>query len=167
VTWLARITGQPYRLLSEAEWEYAARAGSTAAWSFGNDEREICKYANLADRSLKKALPTATTIDFCDDGHDRPAPADSYWANAFGLHDMHGNVFEWIEDCYVDNYEGAPGDGAVRRIDDCKLRVARGGSWYNFPLDLRAAYRSKDSPDLRYDGLGFRVGRSLFSPRTQ
>lgn len=166
VTWLARITGKPYRLLSEAEWEYAARAGKTTAWSFGDDESEICKYANLADRSLKMRARAIATIDFCDDGYIATAPVGSYQANDFGLHDMHGNVFEWTEDCYVNDYENALKDGSARTIDNC-LRISRGGSWYfTFPM-LRAANRRQSEPGYRNSDIGFRVGRSLVPPSTQ
>jgi formylglycine-generating enzyme required for sulfatase activity len=166
VDWLVRVTGKPYRLLTEAEWEHAARSGTTTVYSFGDDERELCKHANLADPSLKKAEPTYTAIDFCDDGHAAPAPVGSYQANAFGLHDMHGNVFEWTEDCYVNSYRDAPGDGTARWTGECKLRVARGGSWYVHPQSVRAAFRSRATPGIRDFTLGFRVGRSLFPSRT-
>jgi formylglycine-generating enzyme required for sulfatase activity len=166
VDWLVRVTGKPYRLLTEAEWEHAARAGTTTVYSFGDDERELCKHANLADPSLKKAEPTYTAIDFCDDGHAAPAPVGSYQANAFGLHDMHGNVFEWTEDCYVNSYRDAPGNGTARWTGECKLRVARGGSWYVHPQSVRAAFRSRATPGIRDFTLGFRVGRSLFPSGT-
>lgn len=167
VEWLARMTGKPYRLLTEAEWEYAARAGSQTVYSFGNDERELCKHANFADLTLRKVAPAGwVTSDACEDKQSVTALVGSYSANAFGLHDMHGNVNEWTEDCYVDNYNGAPTDGSARQTSDCKLRVARGGSWGDEPQNLRAASRGRGTPDDRDNSLGFRVGRSLLPPRT-
>ncbi len=164
VAWLALMTGKDYRLLSEAEWEYAARAGTSAAYSFGDNyppSKKICEYANFADISLKKAAPTLQTSDICDDGHAVPAPVGSYKPNGFGLYDMHGNVFQWTEDCYQKTYEGVPADGAVNATKDCKFRVARGGSWYYSPEFLRSAYRLRYSTDIRYNDIGFRVGRML------
>jgi formylglycine-generating enzyme required for sulfatase activity len=164
VAWLRLVTGKDYRLLSEAEWEYAARAGTSTAYSFGEDyppSKKICDYANFADISLKKAAPSYQTSDICDDGQAVPAPVGSFEANGFGLYDMHGNVFQWTEDCYAKTYENAPTDGAPNATKDCRLRVARGGSWSNSPVDLRSAYRSGLTPDLRYDSIGFRVGRTL------
>ncbi|MGE0856251.1 MAG: SUMF1/EgtB/PvdO family nonheme iron enzyme [Hyphomicrobiaceae bacterium] len=167
VEWLARMTGKPYRLLTEAEWEYAARAGSQTVYSFGNDERELCKHANFADLTLRKVAPAGwVTSDACEDKQSVTALVGSYSANPFGLHDMHGNVNEWTEDCYVDNYNGAPTDGSARQTSDCKLRVARGGSWDFVPQILRAAIRLRNAPGNRFDALGFRVGRSLLPPRT-
>jgi formylglycine-generating enzyme required for sulfatase activity len=146
VAWLSKQTGKPYRLLSEAEWEYAARAGSDKAYSWG---AEIGK--------------GNASCDGCGSQWDgkQTAPVGSFAANAFGLHDMHGNVFEWVQDCFQDNYNGAPADGSVRSDDDCKRRVVRGGSWFWIPSSLRAAYRSMFAPDVRDYSIGFRVGRTL------
>ncbi|MEO1610409.1 MAG: SUMF1/EgtB/PvdO family nonheme iron enzyme [Pseudomonadota bacterium] len=167
VAWLARITGKPYRLLTEAEWEYAARAGAATVYSFGDDERELCKHANFADAALKAVVPdTWVTTDFCNDGHTVTAPVGRFTPNAFGLYDMHGNVQEWTQDCYVNSYQGAPTDGSVRQTGECKQRVARGGSWDIVPRELRAADRSRNTPDFRNSTLGFRVGRSVIPPRT-
>ena len=167
VEWLARMTGKPYRLLTEAEWEYAARAGATTTYSFGSDERDLCDHANFADLTLRKVVPAGwVTSDACEDKQTVTAIVGSYSANAFGLFDMHGNVQEWTEDCYMNNYDGAPTDGSARQTTDCKQRVARGGSWSSGPQNLRAAYRGWNSPDLRYNYVGFRVGRSLLPPRT-
>ncbi|MFM9938768.1 MAG: SUMF1/EgtB/PvdO family nonheme iron enzyme [Hyphomicrobiaceae bacterium] len=158
VEWLSRMTGKTYRLLSEAEWEYAARAGTETVYSFGNDPADICKYANVADQSFKRRGYTAASVD-CDDKQAQTAPVGSYSANAFGLHDMHGNVFEWVQDCFVDSYKDAPTDGsAVADRPGCN-RVVRGGSWIDQPVDARAAYRGTDEPDSRDFFIGFRVGR--------
>jgi len=167
VAWLARMTGKPYRLLTEAEWEYAARAGATTAYSFGDDERELCEHANFADLTLRQVAPAGwVTSDACEDNQTVTALVGSYSANDFGLFDMHGNVNEWTEDCYANSYEGAPPDASARQTADCKLRVARGGSWYSGPQVLRAALRNRYAPDFRSSSLGFRVGRSLLPPRT-
>jgi formylglycine-generating enzyme required for sulfatase activity len=146
VAWLSRMTGKTYRLLSEAEWEYAARAGSDAAYSWGE---EIGRdNANCADCGSKW------------DGR-QTAPVGSFAANAFKLHDVHGNVWEWVEDCFHDNYAGAPGDGSVWAGGDCRYRVVRGGGWGDDPSGLRAANRGGYTPGLRGYAVGFRVVRTL------
>lgn len=160
VAWLARVTGQPYRLLTEAEWEYAARAGTQTAYSFGNDAEDICRYANLADQAYARGFNGTQPVN-CDDEHDNTAPVGSFPANAFGLHEMHGNVFEWVEDCYTDNYKDAPADGsAAAEVKSCR-RVVRGGSWDYRPDNLRSASRIGISTVNRGNNLGFRVGRTL------
>jgi formylglycine-generating enzyme required for sulfatase activity len=147
VAWLSRMTGKTYRLLSEAGWEYAARAGTTTAYSWG-DEIGI----GNAD------------CDGCGSRWDnrQPAPVGSFPANAFGLHDMHGNVWEWVEDCKHDNYNGAPTDGSAWTVGgDCSSRVVRGGGWHHEPWALRSANRDWYSSDSRHDHIGLRVGRTL------
>ncbi len=109
LAWLSRITGKPYRLLSEAEWEYAARAGTTTAYPWGD---EIGK-------------GNANCIGCGVDEH-APSPVGSFKPNAFGLYDVNGNVWQWVEDCYHDNYDGAPTDGSAWTSEPCKLRVLRG-----------------------------------------
>ncbi len=158
--WLSRVTGKPYRLLSEAEWEYAARAGGKTVYSFGNDVSQICHHVNLADQTYTRMGHTGRAAP-CNDSHAHSAQVGSYPANAFGLYDMHGNVYEWVEDCYVDSYEAAPTDGSAVKSSDCSRRVLRGGSWFNDPLNLRSASRIAYSPDDRYNNFGFRVGRTL------
>jgi len=96
----------------------------------------------------------------CNDRYAYTAPVGSYRANAFGLYDMLGNVWEWTEDCWNENYSGAPTDGNSWTTGNCSLRVARGGSWLNFPQFLRSALRLRDTAADRYDGLGFRVART-------
>ena len=146
VNWLSQKTRKPYRLLSESEWEYAARAGTETAYSWG-DETGV----NRAN------------CDGCGSQWDdsKTAPAGSFGANAWGLHDMHGNVYEWVEDCWNDSYAGAPADGSAWLRGDCDRRVMRGGSWLTLPSFLRAAYRFWFTSGFRLDSLGFRVARTL------
>ena len=167
--WLSSETGEAYRLPSEAEWEYATRAGSTTKYHFGNDEWQLCRYGNGADQTLKKEHPELTLhqgyLDLrvlkCRDGYVQTAPVGSFAANAFGLHDMHGNVMEWVEDCWRGSYEGAPDDGTARLPGACSERVLRGGSWRSRPEALRAALRLRYYIGLRSYSLGFRVARTL------
>ena len=144
--WLSEQTGERYRLPSEAEWEYAARAGSTTKYGWGNDighNRANC--------------------DGCGSQWDdeKTAPVGSFNPNAFGLHDMHGNLWEWVQDCWNGSYQGAPADGSAWTSGDCERRGLRGGSWGFRPGFLRAAYRFRDSTGDRYDVFGFRVARTL------
>ena len=147
VAWLSKMTGETYRLLSEAEYEYAARAGTQTVYPWGD---EIGK--NNAD------------CDGCGSQWDnrQPAPVGSFAANRFGLYDMVGNIVEWVEDCIHNNYDGAPTDGSAWiGGGDCKLRVVRGGSWHRGPEFLRSALRLAILTGARYNNLGFRVGRTL------
>jgi formylglycine-generating enzyme required for sulfatase activity len=147
VAWLSRLTGQPYRLLSEAEWEYAARAGATTRFFFGNDDVAVGQYAWYYANSAHQANPV---------GKKDP--------NAFGLFDVHGNVWEWCADTWHPGYEGAPQDGSVWREGDASLRVLRGGSWYDAPDILRSANRNREPPSLRAYNIGLRIARTLVSP---
>jgi formylglycine-generating enzyme required for sulfatase activity len=145
VTWLKQMTGKDYRLLSEAEWEYAARAGNPGRWSFGDDETQFGDYAWFRGNSDGKTQPVA-----------KKKP------NAFGLYDMHGNVWQWVEDPYHGNYKGAPSDGSVwSQGVDASRRVLRGGSWSYGPVHLRSALRLGFTTVDRLDYVGFRVGRAL------
>ncbi len=147
VAWLSKTTGQPYRLLSEAEWEYAARAGTTTKYAFG--DTITTKQAQFSEGSWGSAKQTIEV--------------GSFSPNGFGLHDMHGNLWEWVEDCWIDSYKGAPSDASARTTacSDDGRRVLRGGSWDFHPEILRSAYRSRNSSGLRVDSLGFRVARSV------
>jgi formylglycine-generating enzyme required for sulfatase activity len=149
VAWLSRMTGKAYRLLNEAEWEYAARAGSTTAYFWGE---EIGK--NNAN------------CNGCGSQWDnlQTSPVGSFKPNDFGLHDMAGNVWQWVQECYHRNYDGAPDDGSAWISGDCGFRVVRGGSWNNAPEILRSARRNGNSPFNRSYLLGFRVGRTLLPP---
>ncbi len=142
VSWLSGKTGKEYRLLSEAEWEYAARAGTVTRYSFGD---------NI----------TPSQANYEDSGHRQTVPVGSYRPNGFGLYDMHGNVSEWVQDCWHDSYEGAPRDGSAWESGDCSDRVLRGGSWSVNSWDRRSADRDWDNTGFRYYNFGFRVARTL------
>mgnify|MGYP003393099358 CR=1 FL=1 len=143
--WLSRMTGKTYRLLTEAEWEYAARAGTQTHFYFGNDdESHLANNGWSALNSEKKSHPV---------GGKRP--------NAFGIHDVHGNVKEWVLDCWHESYRNAPVDGSGRTTGNCNRRVVRGGSWLYRPKALRSASREWHSIDTRRDDLGMRVARIL------
>ncbi len=167
VEWLSRKTGKPYRMLSEAEWEYAARAGTTTRYGWGDDRdnEQGCGYANGADRTRARPHTLAETKDnifMCEDGYVFTAPVGLYRANGFGLHDMLGNVWEWTEDCWHDSYAGAPADGSAWLTGgNCGIRVLRGGSWVGSPRDLRSALRDGNDPGNRINLNGFRVARTL------
>ncbi len=162
VRWLSAHTGKPYRLLTEAEWEYAARARTTTARFWGDDARVACDYMNGADRSTAAQVPHAVNwgVADCNDRHAYTARVGSFRANAFGLHDMLGNVAEWTQDCWNENYIGAPVDGIASVMGDCSLRVVRGGSWEDAPVGLRAAYRVGSPTIIRVYTRGFRVART-------
>ena len=144
--WFSRMTGKPYRLLTETEWEYAARAGSTTAFYWG----DTIGRGNA-------------NCDGCGGGWDnqQTSPAGSFKPNSFGLYDMAGNVWQWVEDCYHADYNGAPTDGSAWIAGDCTRRINRGGSWYSFSRPLRSAARVRGFPGNRDYGLGFRIGRDL------
>jgi formylglycine-generating enzyme required for sulfatase activity len=140
--WIAKVTGKEYRLLSEAEWEYACRAGTQTRYAVGD---EIS-----ADKANFNRNKNGTT------------PVGAYPANAFKLHDMHGNVWEWCQDCWNANYNGAPTNGSAWTTGDCSLRVVRGGSWNSDPNGLRSANRHGDTSANRDDDNGFRLARTVF-----
>jgi formylglycine-generating enzyme required for sulfatase activity len=161
VEWLSHTTGKSYRLPSEAEYEYAARAGGTARYASGDDASDLCRFANGADQSAKTAgLPPDASYMPCNDGYAFTAPVGSLAANAFALHDLIGNVWEWTADCYVDDYSSASPDVAVRSLANCPMRTVRGGDWFSGPSSLRPAVRAKAGPDAHHDDIGFRVVRT-------
>ncbi|MEI7608542.1 MAG: formylglycine-generating enzyme family protein, partial [Rhodospirillaceae bacterium] len=150
-----------YRLPSEAEWEYAARAGTRTSRYWGDDVDQGCPYANMADLDIKDAGGNSSAFANCRDGYIVTSPVGSLKPNGFGLHDMIGNVWEWVEDCYKNSYEHAPADGSATTTKDCKARVDRGGSWSGYPRNLRAACRSNSAPGIRSLSIGFRVVRTV------
>jgi len=146
---LSKETGKSYRLLTEAEWEYAARAGSTTNYSWGDDIRKEGKV-------MANCYGCGSEWD-----NQKTAPVGSFAANAFGLYDMHGNVWEWVEDCWTENYEGAPVDGSAGTGGPCNGRVARGGS-FGYPAQaLRSATRMRLHASVRANHIGLRVGRTI------
>ena len=145
VDWLSVQTGQPYRLPSEAEWEYAARAGTTTKYPWGDD---------IEDRARCRDCGTSWW---------GTAPVGSYPPNAFGLHDMNGNVAEWVQDCRNANYDGAPSDGSAWLTGNCSARFIRGGAWDSPASQLRNAARLGLSATTRAVSIGFRVARALGS----
>ena len=146
VQWLSLKAGMKYRLLSESEWEYVARAGTRTAYSWGD-------HIGVSQANC----------DGCGSRWDdqQTAPIGSFPANAWGLHDMHGNVYEWVEDCWNDSYAASPLDGAVWRTGNCAERVLRGGSWIDRPSAIQVSHRNWFASDNRNDMFGFRVARSL------
>jgi formylglycine-generating enzyme required for sulfatase activity len=154
VAWLSKMTGQPYRLLTEAEWEYAARASTATAYYWG----DAIGAGNASCNGCGSKWDNQET-----------SPVGSFAANQFGLNDMAGNVWQWVQDCYHDNYNGAPTDGSAWTTGNCYgtaededlQRVIRGGSWISGPLNLRSAGRFRNTFSSRGNLLGFRIGRTL------
>jgi formylglycine-generating enzyme required for sulfatase activity len=178
--WLSEETGKRYRLPSEAEWEYAARAGTPSMRYWGDDRETACTYANVldsgnkaqiqkyfysiigSDSSLKAQIDGFEYFN-CTDEFPYTAPVGEFTSNAWGLHDMLGNVWQWVWDCYVDSYEGAPTDGTPREVSGtCEYRVLRGGSWNTYPQFVRSAFRSGSgfAPANRSNDIGFRLART-------
>jgi formylglycine-generating enzyme required for sulfatase activity len=155
--WLSQRTSQPYRLPSAAEWEFAARGGSAAARPWTSDAA-ACSQANVADQTALQRFPGWTT-HACMDTYVQSAPVGSFAANGFGLHDTLGNVFEWVADCWHDDYSGAPDDGSARVDGDCSQHETRGGSWFTAPDFVRVSYRNRFAADYRSTSVGFRVVR--------
>jgi formylglycine-generating enzyme required for sulfatase activity len=146
LAWLSQVSGKTYRLLSEAEWELAARAGGDKRWTFGDDAARLPEFAWFNSNSASG-----------------PQAVGGRRANAFGIHDMHGNVWEWVEDCWHADFNGAPTDGKAWNTNctDATRHVIRGGSWQFGADGLRSAFRGSEYTDYRLQFLGFRVARSL------
>jgi formylglycine-generating enzyme required for sulfatase activity len=146
VAWLSRMTGKTYRMLSEAEWEYAARAGTRTAYPWGDEPGHGNANCYLCGGRWD---------------NKQPAPVGSFFSNAFGLYDMHGNVWEWCEDSWHMDYQGAPQDGSAWQGGDTLLKVLRSGSWEYIPRNIRSASRKGVAPVNRSDNFGIRVARTL------
>ncbi|PEQ12604.1 hypothetical protein B2G71_09825 [Novosphingobium sp. PC22D] len=162
VDWLASTTGEPYRLLSEAEWEYVARAGTMTRFTWGDDPEGACENANLLDASGPKAMIVTGEPTECSDGYPGLAPAGSFAPNAFGVRDMVGNVWTWVEDCYAMPYpEDGPTNGKPQLEKGCDRRGARGSSWGTTYSRAHPTFRGRDPVTLVSQLFGVRVARDL------
>jgi formylglycine-generating enzyme required for sulfatase activity len=162
LAWLSRRTGRPYRLATEAEWEYAARAGTGTSFSFGTDETDLCQYGKFAD--LASPFPWGSGCRGAASAHGT-APVGSFKPNPWGFFDVHGNAWEWVEDCWNPNLGESPTDGsALLRSGRCEVGVVRGGSFASGFHRVRSAIRSQLPAARRQYHVGFRVALSLDLP---
>ncbi|AIY42328.1 hypothetical protein LT85_3170 [Collimonas arenae] len=156
--WLSGKTQKAYWLLSEAEWEYAARAGTKSAHYWGDDAVMACQFSNVADQSWKPVSSASKEVPFnCQDNFAQTSPVASFKPNQFGLYDMLGNVWQWTSDCYADNYAASPVDGKPATGGQCAGRALRGGSWDFGPRYVRSARRLRTPPAFRKNEVGFRL----------
>lgn len=156
--WLSEKARKTYRLPSEAEWEYAARAGTVSGFFWGEEEDEGCAYANAVDLAAA-GVYRAWKFMNCNDGFVYTNPVGHYAPNPWGFFDMAGNLWEWVQDCWNPSHEGASGDASPRLGGECRRRVIRGAAWDDEPEDLRAANRLSVFADRRYNTIGIRVVR--------
>jgi formylglycine-generating enzyme required for sulfatase activity len=160
--WLSQKTGKAYRLLSESEWEYVARAGTTAQYPLATAEADLCGLGNGADQSASAAgLPPGWAYLPCKDGFVHTAPAGAFKPNSFGLFDLMGNAWEWVQDCYAETLVAIPPDGQASSAASCEQRTVRGGSWSATARMLRVAVRGKAPANARFDDVGFRIVRTM------
>lgn len=173
VRWLSKRTGHAYRLPSEVEWEYAARAGTEGAYWFGSDRGAICRYLNLGDLDTEARfrwagrptkLDLAWTPEACHDGFATTSPVGAKPPNAFGIYGVLGNVMEWAADCWFDDYSTGPVDQNARASGDCSYRVMRGQGWVAIAGSARASFRRKMAPGDRRFTFGIRVVRDVSAP---
>ncbi len=161
--WMSQVTGKRYRLLSESEWEYMARAGNEGTSPWGTEEAKACDYANLADESFAQRTGTKGVFK-CNDASAYTAPGStSLRQNRFGVHDTLGNVAEWVADCKTEDYVGAPTDGSATNNPTCQGRIYRGGAFNYAPADVRFSAREAMPPGERKPFVGFRIARELES----
>ncbi len=165
--WLSSKTGKSYRLPAEAEWEYAARGGTTTAWFWGAAEdsagsTQACRFANTHDETSKDAHPMYVWSHHkCTDGFPEVAPVGRFQPNPFGLHDILGNLREWVQDCHHAGYRNAPTDGSAWNETSCEKRIVRGGAWIDGASTSRSAYRHPEDQGFRNYQVGFRIARDL------
>ena len=165
--WLSDTTGKKYRLPTESEWEYAARAGTTTPWFWGPAEdsagsTKACQFANTHDETGKDAHPMYVWSNHkCTDGFGEAGPVGRFKPNPFGLHDMLGNLREWVRDCHHGGYQDAPVDGSAWDESTCEKRIVRGGAWIDGASTSRAAYRHPEDAGYRNYQVGFRLARDL------
>jgi formylglycine-generating enzyme required for sulfatase activity len=155
--WLRKRSGKPFDLPSEAQWEYACRAGTTTKRFWGDGVEEACEYANVFGPVAKKELDFPWQGFECEDGYTVASPVASFKPNPFGLYDMLGNVWEWCKDGYYDGYEAAPADGSAWTEPASSYRIFRGGGWLFRPAYIRCAVRAKNFLIVPYDFIGLRV----------
>jgi len=159
--WLSKKTGQKYRLATESEWEYAARAGWADPRPWKDNLEGACADANVADQSAAQQYP-GWKVNPCSDGYVYTAPVGSFQSNAFGLYDMLGNVFEWVQDCWHPDYRGAPADGSAWLANgDCTQHNLRGGSWFTSPTLVSTSARNRFEETYRSNSIGFRLVREI------
>jgi formylglycine-generating enzyme len=162
--WLSRKTGHRYSLPNEAQYEYALRAGTTTSFFWGNDrDAKACEYSNQPDLDQGKAMNAPMGPDYrfqCSDGYAYTSPVGIYKPNPWGLYDMQGNIWEWVADCWNNDYKGAPTDGSTWRQGDCDGRPARGGSFGNAAHSAYAGIRAPRNATYLGHSWGFRVVRS-------
>jgi sulfatase modifying factor 1 len=162
VAWLSQITNKRYRLLTEAEWEYAARAGTTTSRFWGESSGAACEWANTFDLDAAEEYPFPWFPATCRDGYADLAPVGQFKPNAFGLYDMIGNVWEWTEDCWAATHIGRPRDGSAWTWDaGCDMHTTRGGGWLSAPERNRIAWPGRDPIEKRNTQFGLRVARDL------
>jgi formylglycine-generating enzyme required for sulfatase activity len=159
--WMSRKEGKSFRLPTEAEWEYACRAGTTTRYSHGNDPEESAKAGNVADAAFETQFPELKGVIRASDGYTYTSPAGSFLPNAFGLYDMHGNVWEWCADWYDPEYYAKSPANDPAGPATGEERVYRGGGWFNCTRGCRSASRSASQPENRNLTLGFRVAMSV------